>query len=182
MGSTAQQCRLGLFQDSDFAGDLEDSNSTSRGFLCIFGSHTFLPMSWMCKKQTSVSHSSTEAVIISPDASLRTDGIAALTLKYFIPYRTELMNSRERATGKTVGSCQTKHAHYSARNQFERFRRVLELISRFEFDFSSSRNFFLNGSNFWCVQSSTTCNETVHVPVLWPVCAHTIPFRMLWCR
>ena len=27
--NTAQQCRLGLFQDSDFAGDLEDSKSTS---------------------------------------------------------------------------------------------------------------------------------------------------------
>ena len=39
----------------------------------------------------------------------------------------------------------------------------------------------LNDSNFWCVQSSTTCNETVHVHVLWPVCTHTIPFRMLWC-
>ena len=41
MGNTAKQCRLGLFQDSDFAGDLEDSKSTSGGTLCIFGSHTF---------------------------------------------------------------------------------------------------------------------------------------------
>ena len=29
VGNTAKQCRLGLFQDSDFAGDLEDSKSTS---------------------------------------------------------------------------------------------------------------------------------------------------------
>ena len=50
VGNTAKQCRLGLFQDSDFAGDLEDSRSTSGGTLCIFGSHTFVPMSWMCKK------------------------------------------------------------------------------------------------------------------------------------
>ena len=56
VGNTAKQCRLGLFQDSDFAGDLEDSKSTSGGTLCIFGSHTFVPISWMCKKQTSVSH------------------------------------------------------------------------------------------------------------------------------
>ena len=34
----------------------------------------------MCKKQTSVSHSSTEAKIISLDAGLRMDGIPALTL------------------------------------------------------------------------------------------------------
>ena len=65
VGNTAKQCRLGLFQDSDFAGDLEDSKSTSGGTLCIFGSHTFVPMSWMCKKQTAVSHSLTESEIIS---------------------------------------------------------------------------------------------------------------------
>ena len=35
VGNTAKQCRLGLFQDSDFAGDLEDSKSTSGGTLCI---------------------------------------------------------------------------------------------------------------------------------------------------
>ena len=29
VGNTAKQCRLGLFQDSDFAGDIEHSKSTS---------------------------------------------------------------------------------------------------------------------------------------------------------
>ena len=80
MGNTAKQCRLGLFQDSDFAGDLDDSKSTSGGTLCIFGSHTFVPISWMCKKQTSVSHSSTESEIISLDTGLRLDGLPALEL------------------------------------------------------------------------------------------------------
>ena len=64
VGSTAKQWRLEVLQDSDFAGDLEDSKSTSGGTLCIFGSHTFGPISWMCKKQTSVSRSSTESEII----------------------------------------------------------------------------------------------------------------------
>ena len=64
MGNTAQHCRLVFFQDSDFAGDLEDSKSTSGGLSCIFGSQTFASLRWMCKKQTSVSHSSAEAVII----------------------------------------------------------------------------------------------------------------------
>ena len=73
-------CRLGLSQDSDFGRDLEDSKSTSGGTLCIFGSHTFVPISWMCKKQTSVSHSSTESEIISLDAGLRLDGLPALDL------------------------------------------------------------------------------------------------------
>ena len=80
VGNTAKQCRLGLFQDSDFAGDLEDSKSTSGGTLCIFGSHTFVPISWMCKKQTAVSHSSTESEIISLDTGLRLDGLPALEL------------------------------------------------------------------------------------------------------
>ena len=46
----------------------------------VFGRHTFVPISWMCKKQTSVSHSSTESEIISLDAGLRLDGIPALDL------------------------------------------------------------------------------------------------------
>ena len=37
-------------------------------------------ISWMCKKQTSFSHSSTESEIISLDAGLRLDGISALDL------------------------------------------------------------------------------------------------------
>ena len=80
MGNAAKQCTLGLFQDSDFAGDVEDSKSTSLGTLCILGSHTFVPISWMCKKQTSVSHSSTESEIISLDTGLRLDGLLALEL------------------------------------------------------------------------------------------------------
>ena len=74
------QCKLWLSQDSDFAGDLEDSKPTSGGILCIFWSHTCVQISWMCKKQTSVSHSSTESEIISLDAGLRLDGIPALDL------------------------------------------------------------------------------------------------------
>ena len=43
VGNAAQHFRLGLLQDSDFVGDLEDSKSTSGGVLCIFGSRTFVP-------------------------------------------------------------------------------------------------------------------------------------------
>ena len=78
MENTPQHCRWGLFHDSDFVGDLEDFKSTSGGALCIFGSHTFVPISWKCKKQISVSHSSTASDIISLEAGLRLDGISAL--------------------------------------------------------------------------------------------------------
>ena len=99
VGNTAKQCRLGLFQDSDFAGDLEDSKSTSGGTLCVLGSHTFVPISWMCKRQTSVSHSSTDSEIISLDAGLRLDGIPALDLWDLIVFQfleTQLRTKIER--------------------------------------------------------------------------------------
>ena len=86
VGNTAQQRRLGLFQDPDFAGDFEDSRSTSGGIPCIFGSRTFVPVSWMSKKQTSVFHSSTEAEVISLNAGLRMDGIPALDLRGSITF------------------------------------------------------------------------------------------------
>ena len=40
--------------------------------------NTFVPISWMCKKQTSVSHSLTNSEIIFLDVGLRLDGIPAL--------------------------------------------------------------------------------------------------------
>ena len=98
MGNTAQHGRLGLFQDSDFAGDLEDSKSTSGGILCMFGRQSFVPISWMCKKQTSVSHSSTEAEVISLDAGLRMDGIPALGLWDLV---IEVFHSSTNQTNKT---------------------------------------------------------------------------------
>ena len=111
VGNTAKQCRLGLFQDSDFAGDLDDSKSTSGGTLYIFGSHTFVPISWMCKKQTSVSHSSTESEIISSGhTGLRLDGLPALELmdsncfcswKCFSCFRTIRRNLRMMFTNIT---------------------------------------------------------------------------------
>ena len=59
---------------------LRTQNPLREGTLRVFGSHTLVPISWMCKKQTSVSHSSTESEIISLDAGLRLDGIPALVL------------------------------------------------------------------------------------------------------
>ena len=80
VGNTAKQCRLGLFPDSDFARGLDDSKSSAGGTSCVFGSHIFVPTSWMCEKQTSVSHSSKESEIISLDTGLRLDGLLALEL------------------------------------------------------------------------------------------------------
>ena len=65
--------KLGSLQDAPSAGELRDSQSTSGSSLCLFGSHTFVPLSWMCKK-----HGSAESEIISLDAGLRVGGLPAL--------------------------------------------------------------------------------------------------------
>ena len=39
VGNTVQQCRLGLFQDSVFAGDLEDSSTSGGIFVHIWKTH-----------------------------------------------------------------------------------------------------------------------------------------------
>ena len=109
VGNTAKQCRLGLFQDSDFARDLADSKSTSGGTVCVFGSHTFVPISWMCKKQTSVSHSSTESEIISLDAGLRLDGIPALDLWDLIVLVLGNTIQTHKRTGQPVVNCDKSH-------------------------------------------------------------------------
>ena len=85
-------------RDSDFGGDFEDSKSTSGGILFIFGSRTFAPICWTCKKRTSVSHSSPEAEVISLDAGLRMDGILALDLRDLV---IEVFHSSPNQTNKT---------------------------------------------------------------------------------
>ena len=122
VGNTGKQCRLGLFQDSDFAGDLEDSKSTSGGTLCVLGSHTFATINWMCNKQTSVSHSSTESEIISLDAGFRLDGIPALDLWDLIVLVLGNTTQNHDRTVKTVVCRDASHAQgHQSRGMFNVF-------------------------------------------------------------
>ena len=62
-----------------FAGDLEDSKSTLGGTLCIFGSHTCVPVSWKRvrnKLQFYTVQQNQKSSLL--DAGLRLDGIPAL--------------------------------------------------------------------------------------------------------
>ena len=111
----ATKCRLGLFQDSDFAGDLEDSKSTSAEHCAFFGSHTSVPISWMCKKQTSVTHSSTESEIISLDAELRLDGIPALDLWDLIDLVLGNTTQNHHRTEKPVVCRDENHVRHQSR-------------------------------------------------------------------
>ena len=121
VGNTAKPCRLGLFQDSDFAGDLEDSKSTSGGALCIFRSHTFVPISWMCQKQTSVSHSSTESDIISLDTGLRLDGLPALELWDLI---VSVLGTCSRILDRTGKPVNGEDKHHKSHNKIDAMKDI----------------------------------------------------------
>ena len=116
MGNTAEQCRLELFEDSDFAGVLEDSKSTSGGTLCVFGSHTFVPICWICKKQTAVSHSSTESEIISLDTGLRLDGLPALELWDLI---VSVLGNVSRVSDRSGKPESDDHKHHKSHNKID---------------------------------------------------------------
>ena len=120
VGNTAQECRLGLFQDSDSAGDLEDSKSTSgersEEVFNVLGSRTFVPISGMCKKQTSVSHRSTESEIISLGAGLRMDGLPALDLWDVAIEVLRWSKSKESPSHGAAGNCSRNQKNQPKQN------------------------------------------------------------------
>ena len=53
------------FADADHAGKVEHGYSISGGFVAVVGPGTFVPLTWLSKKQTACSRSTTEAETIS---------------------------------------------------------------------------------------------------------------------
>ena len=80
VGDKPQDCMLVLYVDASFAGWLKDSKSTTGAYLCLVGPKTFVPITWLSKKQGAVSHSSSEAEVIALDAATRMEGFSALGL------------------------------------------------------------------------------------------------------
>ena len=81
-----------------------------------FGSHTFVPISWMCKKQTAVSHSSTESEIISLDTGLRLDGLLALELWDLI---VTVFGSVSHVSDRTGRPESDDHKHHKSHNKID---------------------------------------------------------------
>ena len=75
-----ESIHLKLYVDADFAGDREDTKSTSGGFLALAGDNTFFPLAWVSKKQTSTSKSTAEAELVSLSYSLYEEGLPMLEL------------------------------------------------------------------------------------------------------
>ena len=80
VNDVAGDLRLRLYVDADFAGDRHDAKSTSGGYLVLYGDATFFPLAWICKKQTAVSRSTTEAEVISLAHSLFQEALPTLQL------------------------------------------------------------------------------------------------------
>ena len=78
-------------------------------FMYLCGNRTIVPISWMCKKQTSVSHSSTESEIISLGAGLRMDGLLALDLLDVMIEVLRSSNSTKTPTNPAAGTCSRNH-------------------------------------------------------------------------
>ena len=81
VGESPAYLLLRLFPDADFAGDRPSYNSTSGALLCLHGPATYMPIAARSKKQTSVSHSTPEAEIVSLDFGVRTLALPALDLR-----------------------------------------------------------------------------------------------------
>ena len=86
-----------------------------RWILCMFRSHTFLPTSRMCKKQTSVSHSSKEAEIISLDTVVRAwmeyplSIIGYWSFSFFLQSKTK---TRRVSAGRPAAQQAVKQTHH----------------------------------------------------------------------
>ena len=98
VGDEAQHCDPVLFSDADFAGDMVTAKSTSGCYLAIVGPNTFAPVTASCKKQTCVSHSSTESEIVAAEQGIRTEGLQVLAFWELV---TELLGTAPSKVAET---------------------------------------------------------------------------------
>ena len=118
---TTMQIRI-VSRLSDFAGDLEDSKSTSGGIRCIFGSHTLVPISWMCfladfsftQLNRSWSYFSRCIFTHGWDSRSRSLGLSDWSISFLTEPKQQ--NQRcKRATEKLVG----KILNHTSENKFQ---------------------------------------------------------------
>ena len=79
-GDKPEDLYLGVFADADFAGCKATMRSTAGGFIALMGPHTFFPLTAVSKRHSAVSHSTSEAEIVSLDLVVREKAIPMLGL------------------------------------------------------------------------------------------------------
>ena len=84
VGNAAWELSVMCYSDADFAGDIKDSKSTSGCYIALVGTSTFVPIAAMSKKQSVVSHSSTESEIVSLEQGMRSEALPFLTLWEYV--------------------------------------------------------------------------------------------------
>ena len=115
-----------------------------------FGSHTFVPVSWMCKKQTAVYHSSTESEIISLDAGLRLDGLPALDLRDMIVAVLGNTNQSHKEQGDMLMNKREGRSPPHTIQKRKQSRRVINDLDNVDF-IPSNGQIFSSGSFVVCV-------------------------------
>ena len=95
MCDAPEDLELWLFADADLASDPEHSRSTSGAFLVIVGPSTWMPVSWMCCKQTSTAKSTTEAEGVSLTTALLQEAYPVLNLLELILGRDVTLRMKE---------------------------------------------------------------------------------------
>ena len=79
VGDKPEDCHVLVYCDASFADDLKTSKSTSGFFAAIVGPNTYMPINAFAKKQTAVSHSSTESEMMSLEEGIRSESLPILT-------------------------------------------------------------------------------------------------------
>ena len=96
--------------------------------MCIFGSRSVIPVSWMYKKQTVVSHSSTESEIISVHGGLRMDELLALDLWGIVNEVLHSTNDSVQPTHTTIQETGATH-HSKTKTQKVKRRQKVDQLS-----------------------------------------------------
>ncbi len=113
--------KIELFADADFAGCPDTVRSTTGAFLALTGPNTFIPISAVSKRQTCVSHSTTEAEVVAADTAIRTEGLPVKHLCEFILNREVDLVLRE---DNQATMCVMKNGYSTALRHLPRTHRV----------------------------------------------------------
>ena len=122
VGNTAKQLQIGtVFKTLISREILQIQNPLRVAHYAFSAGHTFVPISWMCKKQTSVSHSSTESEIISLDTGLRLDGLPALELWDLIIY---ILGNISRVSDRSGKPENSENKHQMSHNKIDAMQNI----------------------------------------------------------
>ena len=83
VGDRSDMIEVVTYCDADFAGDRTDAKSTSGVLVCLVAPRTYLPITAVSKKQTSVSKSTPEAEIVALDHGISKEAMMLAALWHF---------------------------------------------------------------------------------------------------